>query len=289
MSYYLSNINELSRIINSKSYRTKNQDRVLTDVKPTHPGAIWNPEEWFRITFSNLEIKILNSFIALSNKYSTIYVSESSIAKYAGCCIRTVIRAIKKLKSFGLLDFNYRHLKTNTYKVSSYFMDINLRKKMCKLIKSLWYLPKTILGVTNIGQLINKSSLSEYVTQLDKLNKNLFISSSSYTSNYIRTPRQTSGSHNFNLKKERVVVNSIQDDIKRIDKEIKTNPRPIDSRQERSWATKNPIRCCDNCFGKYCCGSCELNKRGIKMRNSDDLRMCDKVRKQKLELGISLV
>ena len=57
MNFNLSQELKLSCKYNNISYQIKKQERILDNFSPNHPGATWNPEEWFRITLTKAELK----------------------------------------------------------------------------------------------------------------------------------------------------------------------------------------------------------------------------------------
>lgn len=227
MNFNLSQDLELSCKYNIISYRRKNQERVLDDVQPDHPGLVSYPLEWLSVNLTPLEIKVLNKFVTLSNLFRNIYASYANIADSVGCSVRTVAAAVKKLRELKLIDNNYRHLKTNQYKISPFLLDIKVRQKLCKLIKALYYFPAYLLGVLNLSFFDKKTSQSEYCIQLDKFNKNYLntvtvlstvTESNSNAHTHARRQESNLNSHNPNtvIKKESS-MSSIENFVPRSD------------------------------------------------------------------------
>lgn len=227
MIYSLSSNHELSRTSNINSYRIKNQDRILNNIYPDHPGLVTYPLEWLSVNLTALEIKVLNKFVTLSNLFRNIYASYANIAASVGCSVRTVAAAVKKLRELKLIDNNYRHLKTNQYKISPFLLDIKVRQKLCKLIKALYYMPTYLLGVSNLSFFDKKTSQSEYCIQLDKFNKNYLntvtvlstvTESNSNAHTHARRQNSNLNSHNtVTVIKKESSMNNIENFVPRSD------------------------------------------------------------------------
>lgn len=141
MNYNQSNNIKLSYKHNTISFRHKSQQRKVTDVVPLNKELLDNPQKYLSENLSHGEKVILNHYLALANTFQDIYFSQSTIAKKTGYSREYVNRKLKKLRTHGLLDYNYNHMNTCDYKISSWFSIREIREKLKDLFSSLHYLP----------------------------------------------------------------------------------------------------------------------------------------------------
>ena len=137
----LSNNIKLSYNNNDISFRHKSQQRKVTDVAPSNEQLLDNPVIYLNENLTKAEKAVLNHYLALSNTFQDIYFAQSTIGKKTGYSRKSINKILKRLRELGLLDYNYKHMNTCDYKVSSWFNNKEIRDKLKVLFSSLHYLP----------------------------------------------------------------------------------------------------------------------------------------------------
>lgn len=123
--------------INRKTIRS--QDWIKKDCNPV--SAVTNcPEKYFSL-LTPIQRRIWEYFLFLSKNFKEIYVSQSMIAQYVGCSRQYVNECIQIFKKDGLIVSNYRHKKTCLYKISSYFKNLELCRRLSRIMSLFLILP----------------------------------------------------------------------------------------------------------------------------------------------------
>jgi len=148
----------------------------LSDIQPVE-GFQLDPEQVLDYLDPVL-IKLLNLLIFLDSCCKTIYTTLDYLAYQLGYRSknkrRNLLRLLKILQGLGLISKNYRHLKTNEFKISSYFRDPQIRKRLSKFLPSLrlrvlWN--KVRKGASNIAKMIFGEEMShKYIVFNNKVN-----------------------------------------------------------------------------------------------------------------------
>ncbi len=163
MSFNLSNNKQLSCTNNDISFRSKCQQRKVIDIVPTQKELLDNPLGYLENNLSKGEKVILNHYLGLSNQFDNIYYAQSTIAKKTGYTREYTNKKLKRLRELGLIDYNYKHMKTCDYKISSWFLNPEIREKLKSLFSSLRYLPLIwILASNAINQTLFTQSINTY-------------------------------------------------------------------------------------------------------------------------------
>jgi DNA-binding Lrp family transcriptional regulator len=174
-----------------------------------------NLSEALRDKLTKSEIKVLDYLFGVTAKHKIRYPSQDEIAIAVNCSRKTVIRAVKKLKSLGIVSVLYRPNATCLYKISSLFSNFynlhsiknifkNVRKNIIKL--SLLLLPLTLLTSRF------NSSFPENVSQLNKSINFINNSNLDYLSNVQKN--QLGGSVlNKNLKENKTTYKNLENVI----------------------------------------------------------------------------
>lgn len=85
--------------------------------------------------------RIFNVIVCLSNKYFTVYPSQSTIARFSGISRQECNKYLREMKELGLIASLYRHMNSCLYKLSSWFLDYKVRYNLDHIISSFKVLP----------------------------------------------------------------------------------------------------------------------------------------------------
>ena len=284
----------------NNSFRLKCQERKVRDIIPTIKEFLDDPEKFIRENLNRSEIAILGHMLAMANCLKDLYPTQAYVANKVGISRVHANKSFRTLREFKFVDYNYRHLTSCEYKISSYFDDPKVREKLKTIFKALWYLPLSLLMAqeatlqeqfTQVKQIYEENK-REYNNRFKILEHNLVYGGK--FDNFNVTTQQmdyerdilarsfdydshnslSSSSHSFLNKKYMPSAMAKRLENKVDNKVVK----------QVTWAVKNIHPCCGSCLGKYCCGSCELNKITGPLPLSGNLRTCDKVRKLRMEL-----
>lgn len=125
-----------------------------------------NIEENFQNEFSKLQLVVLNRLFYFCSKFQNTYVSQEKLAILSGCSRATVNRLVFKLEKYGIIRSTYRHMETSLYKMSPFFCDFYVRKKLSKLFKSFVVFPVFWLGsITALGDDMNSLVTQTYISK----------------------------------------------------------------------------------------------------------------------------
>lgn len=155
----MKHFNQLSYKNNNISFRSRCQQRNVSDVIPSNKDLLENPAGYLDKNLNSGEKVILNHYLALSNTFENIFFAQSTIAKKTGYTREYVNKSLKKLRTLGLLDYNYKHMNTCDYKISSWFLNKEIRDKLRVLFSSLKYLPLIWIIAT---QATNQRAFTQY-------------------------------------------------------------------------------------------------------------------------------
>lgn len=114
--------------------RLTNQAFSAIDPKPAI-DCVNNPVLYFS-QFHATKRKLLNSLLSLRNKYNYLCPTIDTLAHSIDKTPITVHRLINELIEDGLIAKNYRHMTSNEYKVSSWFLHQNNRYIVAPLLKA---------------------------------------------------------------------------------------------------------------------------------------------------------
>jgi len=117
-------------------------------IRKTSADAYYNPQpifhfrhytEWFvSEVFRQIDRDVVDYILCRSHKFRFLYMSQARIARGIGYSREEVNRSIKRLRAWGIISANYRHLKTSVYRITSLF-------KLPKVIVSLHGMLKNVL------------------------------------------------------------------------------------------------------------------------------------------------
>jgi len=108
----------------------------------------------------------LNQMIGMSNVLDYIYPTQSHIAKKTGYSRKQTNISLNSLRELNLVDYNYRHLTSCEYQLSSYFNDRETRNRLVKILPNLWYLPISWIRSS-------EAMIQEKVTQYNNIKENI--------------------------------------------------------------------------------------------------------------------
>jgi predicted transcriptional regulator len=118
---------------------------------PTPCKAIKENVEQFPDLLTKYEINIFNLMLwfQILRPNVSSWMSQQWIADKVGCDRRTVIRAMKKFQSLGIIAKDYRHEQTCRYKVSSYFFLQEVKDKLYRTFSNLAFYSCLLLTIPN--------------------------------------------------------------------------------------------------------------------------------------------
>jgi hypothetical protein len=103
-----------------------------------------NPRaELSKLTRKELDVLIFILFI--NNRHPDIYPRQDTIAKFAHCSLRWVNSTIAKLVSLGLINKIYRANKSCLYRVSSWFTETDVKRRIIDILPVLKIIPLMFL------------------------------------------------------------------------------------------------------------------------------------------------
>lgn len=109
-------------------------------IKCISNDIVSDPDSFFsRLTHKQRQV--LNKLLWLDGRHLRIYVSQSTIAEYAGITREHANRILLLFESLGIIHSTYRHLQTCLYKVSSFFCDPKIRHRLKHLFAALSFMP----------------------------------------------------------------------------------------------------------------------------------------------------
>ena len=116
--------------------RNRKFSQAFFSADPVPVGEVMASVENFFGGKSRGFISIFNILLNHSDKYNHVYLSQSTIAKWAGLTREHVNRIIRDLESYGLLLSNYFHMNSKVYKISSYFKTIDVMSRLRHVFSS---------------------------------------------------------------------------------------------------------------------------------------------------------
>lgn len=118
------------------------------------------------------QLKVLDYLLYWHSTDQTIYMRQDTIAKFCGITREYANKILLFFMKHGIIDSNYRHMKTCLYRVSEFFNDFQIRNKLRGILRSLRFFPKALLQgeFTQYLSNIYKNSNSYHVVDAVLLN-----------------------------------------------------------------------------------------------------------------------
>ena len=161
---------------------------IPEDCQPI-PAIRSNPIEELEKISPNY-LRVFNIINWYSRFHSRVIISQQLIATKLGICTRTVKRALIVLRRLGLLATLQRFNDTLVYRVSSFFHDFWMRKRLQHLIPSLFWNSLLLL----FSPILAFNNTSNEVSQYNIKENKLFMCAAIFnelSTNYRMTPEQT--------------------------------------------------------------------------------------------------
>lgn len=172
MIYNQSSNVKLSRTSNIIPSLRQCQQRKTKDVFPANETILYNPIGYFQENFNKPRKIILNYLLALGNIFKDIYLTQSYIANKTGYSREYINRILSEFRELGLIDYNYRHLTSCEYQISSWFLKRETRKKLSAIFTALLFSPLVWLMPISkpaITQLLYKENIYNWENRFNIL------------------------------------------------------------------------------------------------------------------------
>ncbi len=150
---------------------------------------ICNNIQSFARSLAPKELLVLNKIIYWFARFSSVYVTQSMLAKAAGCSRKHVNHVLSKFESLGIIKIGYRHLTSCVYHLSSFFKNPDVCFSLSKIITSFWTLG---LMAACAGKEPEVTQLNyEYIYKKgERENKEILAVARPIQDNYFFTPKQ---------------------------------------------------------------------------------------------------
>ena len=128
----------------SPSISQQNNTRSKLKHKPANvfvalsPDFIDYPEENLNKLTKSC-VRVLDLILHHFNVYGEVSIAHDRIAKMLRIHRRTVIRSLKALRFFGLVNFSERHRHANVYFIPTYFLQTEVRIRLSGVLPALKY------------------------------------------------------------------------------------------------------------------------------------------------------
>lgn len=118
---------------------------------------IGDPETYFSNS-RQWELNALNLILLYYNRYhGNVTISQKRLADETGRSIRQVNRFIAKITELGIISKNYRHMRTNQYRIADFFLNLEMRKRLKYLFPALKFFALWMLtGCTDVLGYFNR-------------------------------------------------------------------------------------------------------------------------------------
>ena len=146
----------------------KNGNQAFINVDPQVADFIAQDPLSFVASLTDRQRKVFNCMLYWASTTGSIYLTQKTLAKYAGYMSREhVNRLVAQFVEWGLIASRYRYMTSCVYKVSSFFNDFKIRALLKKYLSSLSYFPKQLLEpdvtlYTSINLLIAASEKQQH-------------------------------------------------------------------------------------------------------------------------------
>lgn len=110
--------------------------------------------------FTTTKLSLFSFLLEKSRKWRKVEPSQDYLAQELGVTRPYINRLIGQLEEDGLITYEYRHRHTSVYRVSEFFSQPHIRKKLANLLPAI--LTLVVFPLHLLGTTIQSSSLHHY-------------------------------------------------------------------------------------------------------------------------------